>query len=58
MKSTSLFCQDVGLVIEHVYDQFLALVELQPYENYGIGLDFSEKYSVRIWAKINNHPNF
>ena len=41
VKFKSLFCQDVGLVIEHVYDQFLALGDLQPYENYGIGLDFS-----------------
>lgn len=30
MKFESSFCRDVGLMIEHVYDQFLALVELQP----------------------------
>ena len=48
VKSKSLFCQDVDLVIEHIYDQFFALIELQPYENYGIGSDFSKKYSVSI----------
>lgn len=48
VKSKSLFCQDVDLVIEYVYDQFFALIELQPYENYGIGSDFSKKYSVSI----------
>lgn len=36
-----LFCQDLSLVIEHVHDQFLALIELPLYENYVIASDFS-----------------
>ena len=41
VKFKSLFCQNVGLVFEHVCDQFLAPIELQPYKNYGIDSDFS-----------------